>query len=246
MSRVIKKVDAKPLKSFAPPEVFDKKKLPSFFISIFSALFPVFLISISTILTAFISEKSNLFTYIEFFGNPSIALLISLMFSIYTLGIFKGRSMDEIMKKCSDSIKGVTMVLLIIAGSGALKEVLIDSGVSDYIGSLLKTSSLSPLLLGWAIATLIRVCVGSATVAGLTTAGILVPVIANTNVNPELMVLAIGSGSLMLSHVNDGGFWLFKEYFNVSVKDTLATWTVMETSIGIIGLIGVLVLDLFI
>jgi Gnt-I system high-affinity gluconate transporter len=101
-------------------------------------------------------------------------------------------------------------------------------------------------LLGWAIATLIRVCVGSATVAGLTTAGILVPVITNTNVNPELMVLAIGSGSLMLSHVNDGGFWLFKEYFNVSVKDTLATWTVMETSIGIIGLIGVLVLDLFI
>ena len=246
LSRVIKKVDAKPLKSFAPPEVFDKKKLPSFFISIFSALFPVFLISISTILTAFISEKSNLFTYIEFFGNPSIALLISLMFSIYTLGIFKGRSMDEIMKKCSDSIKGVTMVLLIIAGSGALKEVLIDSGVSDYIGSLLKTSSLSPLLLGWAIATLIRVCVGSATVAGLTTAGILVPVIANTSVNPELMVLAIGSGSLMLSHVNDGGFWLFKEYFNVSVKDTLSTWTVMETSIGIIGLIGVLVLDLFI
>ena len=138
------------------------------------------------------------------------------------------------------------MVLLIIAGSGALKEILTDSGVSQYIGSLLIDSSLSPLFLGWTIATLIRVFVGSATVAALTSAGILVPIITNTDINAELMVLAIGSGSIMLSHVNDGGFWLFKEYFNVSVKDTLSTWTIMETSIGVIGIIGVLILDIFV
>ena len=150
------------------------------------------------------------------------------------------------MKSSTDSIKSVTMVLLIIAGSGALKEILIDSGVSQYIGGLLNGSNLSPLFLGWVIATLIRVCVGSATVAALTSAGILVPIVNNADINPELMVLAIGSGSLMLSHVNDGGFWLFKEYFNVSVKDTLSTWTVMETSIGIIGIIGVLILDIFV
>ncbi len=135
------------------------------------------------------------------------------------------------------------MVLLIIAGAGALKQVLVDSGVSDYIAGLLQGSSISPLLLAWLIATVIRVCVGSATVAGLTAAGIVLPLVTATGVSAELMVLAIGSGSLMLSHVNDGGFWLFKEYFNLSVNDTLKTWTVMETTVGIMGLLGVLTLN---
>lgn len=246
LSKVIKKVDAKPIKSFLSSKVLVKSELPSFFISVFSALLPVFLIGFSTIFLAFINEENKFYNYIKFIGNPSIALLISLIFSIYSLGLSRGKNINEIMKKCSNSIKGVTMVLLIIAGSGALKEILIDSGVSQYIGGLLKGSSLSPLFLGWAIATLIRVFVGSATVAALTSAGILVPIITTTEINPELMVLAIGSGSIMLSHVNDGGFWLFKEYFNVSVKDTLSTWTVMETSIGIIGIIGVLILDIFV
>jgi len=111
---------------------------------------------------------------------------------------------------------------------------------------LLETTSLSPIILAWLIATLIRFSVGSATVAGLTTAGIVLPIVQSSGVSPELMVLAIGSGSLMLSHVNDSGFWLFKEYFNLSIKDTLSTWTVMETSIGISGLLGVLVLENFI
>ena len=127
-----------------------------------------------------------------------------------------------------------------------MKQILIDSGVSQYIGGLLQITSLSPLLIGWIIATLIRFSVGSATVAGLTTAGIVLPLVQTTDVSPELMVLAIGSGSLMLSHVNDSGFWLFKEYFNLSVKETLSTWTVMETSIGISGLVGVLFLNQFI
>ena len=246
LSKIIKKVNAKPLESFLSSKILSNNELPSFFISIFSALLPVFLIAASTIILVFINDENQFFDFIKFFGNPSIALLISFIFSMYTLGISRGESMGSIMKKSSDSIKGVTMVLLIIAGSGALKEILTDSGVSQYIGSLLIGSSLSPLFLGWTIATLIRVCVGSATVAALTSAGILVPVISNTDINAELMVLAIGSGSIMLSHVNDGGFWLFKEYFNVSVKDTLSTWTVMETSIGVIGIIGVLILDIFV
>ncbi|MDB9988948.1 gluconate transporter, partial [Flavobacteriaceae bacterium] len=106
-------------------------------------------------------------------------------------------------------------------------------------------SSISPLILAWLIATVIRVCVGSATVAGLTAAGIALPLVQNSSVSPELMVLAIGSGSLMLSHVNDGGFWMFKEYFNLTVKETLSTWTIMETTVGIMGLIGVLILNIF-
>ena len=151
--------------------------------------------------------------------------------------------MKNIMQSFAKSISGITMILLIIAGAGALKQILVDSGVSNYIGGLLSESTLSPLLLGWLIATILRVSIGSATVAGLTTAGIVLPLVQNGEVHPELMVLAIGSGSLMLSHVNDGGFWLFKEYFNLSIKDTLATWTVMETSIGISGLLGVLILN---
>jgi Gnt-I system high-affinity gluconate transporter len=105
---------------------------------------------------------------------------------------------------------------------------------------------LSPLILGWLIATILRICIGSATVSGLTAAGIVLPLLSGTNVSPELMVLAVGSGSLMCSHVNDTGFWLFKEYFSLSVKETLKTWTIMETSIGISGLIGVLILSLIV
>lgn len=136
--------------------------------------------------------------------------------------------------------------MLLIAGAGALKQVLVDAGVSSYIGNLLSGTSFNPLLLGWLIATVLRFCVGSATVAGITTAGIVLPIATGGSVSPELMVLAIGSGSLMFGHVNDGGFWLFKEYFNLSIKDTLKSWCVMETSIGIMGLIGVMVLSLFV
>ena len=150
------------------------------------------------------------------------------------------------MNSLSSSVSSITMVLLIIAGAGALKQILVDSGVSNYIGELLNDSQISPLILAWLIATIIRVCVGSATVAGLTAAGIILPLISGTGISPELMVLAIGSGSLMLSHVNDGGFWMFKEYFNLTVKETLQTWTVMETSVGVLGLIGVLILNVFV
>ena len=140
---------------------------------------------------------------IKFIGNPVIALLISVMFSIYSLGISRGKKMKEIMNTFTSAITGITMVLLIISGAGALKQILIDSGVSQYVGNILESSSISPLILGWLIATFIRFCVGSATVAGLTTAGIILPIVELGVVNPELMVLAIGSGSLMLSHVND-------------------------------------------
>ena len=138
------------------------------------------------------------------------------------------------------------MVLFIIAGAGGFKQVLIDSGISNEIAGIMQRSSLSPLLLGWLIAALLRVCIGSATVAGLTTAGIVLPLATGGMVNKELMVLAIGAGSLTLSHVNDGGFWMYKEYFNLTVKETFLTWTVMETLVSIIGLAGVLILNIFI
>ncbi len=135
------------------------------------------------------------------------------------------------------------MVMLVIAGAGGLKQILVDSGVSTYAGEVLSIIKISPLLLGWLIATLLRITLGSATVAGITAAGIVFPLVHTSGTSPELMTLAIGSGSLMTAHVNDGGFWLVKEYFNLSIKDTLRTWTVMETCIGVSGLAGVLILN---
>ena len=246
LTRFLPKVNAKPLKEFMATKKIDTSKLPSLNKSLIVALLPVILIGFTTLISSIFQNNDTLFEWINFIGNPVIALLITLIIGTYTLGISRGISMEEIMEIFATAVSGITMVLLIISGAGALKQILIDSGVSDYIGSLLEISNMSPLFIGWLIATLIRFSVGSATVAGLTTAGIVLPLLESTGVSPELMVLAIGSGSLMLSHVNDSGFWLFKEYFNLSVKETLCTWTIMETSIGITGLFGVLILNQFI
>ena len=246
LTRFLPKVEAKPLKEFMASKTFDVSELPSLTNSLLTALLPVLLIGFATVISSFLNVNSTLYDLVNFIGNPVIALLLTLLIGTYTLGVARGKSMDDIMKIYATAASGITMVLLIISGAGALKQILIDSGVSQYIGGLLQITSLSPLLIGWIIATLIRFSVGSATVAGLTTAGIVLPLVQTTDVSPELMVLAIGSGSLMLSHVNDSGFWLFKEYFNLSVKETLSTWTIMETSIGISGLVGVLFLNQFI
>jgi len=207
---------------------------------------PLILIGTSALLTLFLGAQHSVVQSIGFIGNPAMAMLISVFFAIYTLGLRHGKKMTELMNELSHAVTSITMILLIIAGAGAFKQVLIDTGTGDYIGGLLSNSGISPLVLAWLIATLIRVCVGSATVAGLTAAGIVLPLVSNTTVQPELIVLAIGSGSLMLSHVNDSGFWMFKEYFNMSIKDTFKTWTVMETIVGVSGLIGVLILNQFI
>jgi Gnt-I system high-affinity gluconate transporter len=246
LSRALSKIDAKPLQEFISQKPLKEEELPGFWTSFFSALLPVILIGISTI-AGFILEKDNIVRKIlGYLGNPVIAMMLSVLFAVFTLGMARGRKIPEIMNSLTHSVLSITTIMLLIAGAGALKQVLVDSGVSNYIGELLSKSNLSPLFLGWLIATVLRFCVGSATVAGITTAGIVLPMVSGTAVTPELMVLAIGSGSLMLGHVNDGGFWLFKEYFNLSVKDTLRTWTIMETSIGITGLAGVMLLSLFV
>ena len=245
-SRTIKNIKATPLKEFVNPKVLKDDEMPSTATSILTALLPVILIGIASLVNVLLPEENIVTKITSIIGDPIIAMLLSVLVAVYTLGLNRGRTMKEVMDSVSHAVAGITMVLLIIAGAGGLKEVLIDSGVSEYIGDLLKGSTISPLILAWLIATVIRVCVGSATVAGLTAAGIALPLLSSSGVSPELMVLAIGSGSLMLSHVNDGGFWLYKEYFNLSVKDTLRTWTVMETTVGVMGLLGVLVLDIFI
>jgi Gnt-I system high-affinity gluconate transporter len=246
LSKALSKIEAKPLKEFLNTIPLTDEEMPGFWVSFFSALLPVLLISIATIATFLLAEGNMVRKVLGWIGNPVFAMLLSVLFAIYSLGIARGRKITDIMNSLAHSVTSITMIMLLIAGAGALKQVLVDGGVSTYIGGLLSQSSLSPLFLGWLIATILRFCVGSATVAGITTAGIVLPLVTGGGVNSELMVLAIGSGSLMFGHVNDGGFWLFKEYFNLSIKDTFKTWVVMETSIGISGLIGVLVLSLII
>jgi Gnt-I system high-affinity gluconate transporter len=170
-------------------------------------------------------------------------MIISLIVATYSLGAKQGMPIKAIMEGYGTAVKDIAMILLIVAGAGALKQIFIVSGVSEEIASLLASSDMNPLLLGFFMATLIRISLGSATVAGLTTAGIIAPIIATTNTNPNLMVLAIGSGSLMCSHVNDSGFWMFKEYFNLSLRDTFKSWTLMETIVGVVGIGMVLLLD---
>ena len=222
--------------------------LPGAGISFFVALLPVALLTLLGPIKNTLPEGSALRSVITLLAEPYIGMLLSVLVAVYALGLRRNAAghrstMKAVMKDLEEAIKAASPILLVIAGAGALKQIFNDSGTSLYIGAQLAGVEISPLLLGWGMAAVIRVCVGSATVAGLTTVGIILPLIQSQDVNPELMVLAIGSGSLMLSHINDAGFWLFKEYFNLSISDTLRTWTVMETIVSIVGLLGVLALN---
>jgi gluconate transporter len=233
--------------------------LPGAGISFLVALLPVVLLTVfgplkTYLLTApegqtpVLDKASLTGKLLTLIAEPYMGMLLSVLLAIWVLGLRRRAdgtrpTMKSVMKELEEAIKAASPILLVIAGAGGLKQIFADSGTSAYIGTLLTGVSIPPLLLGWGMAGLIRICVGSATVAGLTTVGIILPLIQSQNVNPELMVLAIGSGSLMCSHINDGGFWLFKEYFNLSIPETLRTWTVMETIVSVVGLLGVLVLD---
>ncbi|GAB2771176.1 gluconate transporter [Rhabdobacter roseus] len=238
------------LKRFNPqpdPDLFHvtprpKEELPGLALSAVTALLPVFL------LTSMSGVKALLpgYAIIDLLAEPYFGMLVSVLFAAYTLGIRRGMRMATLTKSFEEAFKGVSVILLIIAGAGVFKQIMTESGVNQYIAEGLKGVDVSPLVLAWGIAAIIRVCVGSATVAGLTTVGILAPMLVQEAAPPELMVLSIGAGSLMFSHLNDGGFWLFKEYFNLSIKDTILTWSIMESIVSVVGLVGVLILNMFI
>lgn len=219
--------------------------LPGAGISFFVALLPVLLLTtFGPLKDALPPGESPLRTVVTLMAEPYVGMLLSVLTAMYLLGIRQGQTIKAITKDLEEAVKAVAPILLVIAGAGALKQVFSDSGTSKYIGSLLADVAIPPLLLAWGMAAFIRVCVGSATVAGLTTVGIILPLVQSQAIKPELMVLAIGSGSLMFSHINDGGFWLFKEYFNLSIGQTIRTWSLMETIVSIVGLLGVLALNL--
>ncbi|MEO6135415.1 MAG: gluconate:H+ symporter [Ginsengibacter sp.] len=245
--RTLKKYKPLPSNNIVQINPLPTNELPGLGISLTTALMPVILLTITALISVWLPPTSAFGKFISFIGDPNIAMLLAVLIAVYFLGIKRGKKIPAIMKELEDAFKSISVLLLIIAGSGIFMQVMRQGGVNVYIGELLKEMQLSPLVLGWFIAAIIRVCIGSATVAGLTTVGIMLPVLGiNQHIHPELMVLSIGAGSLMFSHVNDGGFWLFKEYFNLTIKQTFMTWTLMETIVSITGLIFVLILNHFV
>lgn len=241
-SRTLKHIVATPLEGLVAAEK-PEAQLPGIFNSLFSSLMPVILLMGTTLVPILFRMPESWKGVMAFLGDPSIILILAIATATYTLGIRSGMSMAKITRTYEEAIKDISVILLIVAGSGALKEVFSDSGVSKEIAVILQDWPIHPLVLGWLMAAIIRVCLGSATVAGLTAAGIILPLTTRMHVDPNLMVLSIGAGSLFFSHVNDSGFWMFKEYFNLSIRDTIRSWSLMESIVSLTGLAGVLVLN---
>jgi len=226
--------------SFDMDSISSDTSLPSGFKSFLVALLPVFIIIAGTIGTSVLPESLS-HTFFAFTADPTVALLASVVITV----IVQDTPIAKAMESCTEGVKSIAMIILIIAAGGAFKQILVDSGVGDTVKDIAATLQLSPLLLAWIITALLRVTLGSATVAALTASGMVLPLIG-PDAPAELMVLSVGAGSLMLSHVNDTGFWMFKEYFNLSLKQTFTTWTVMESLVSVLGLCGVLILSHFI
>jgi GntP family gluconate:H+ symporter len=209
--------------------------LPGFGISLFTVLVPVILMLLTTAADNFrvTGAPSDI---VHFVGNPIVALLIALLFSFWSLLHGRGFTREQVLKFCNDCLGPTATILLVIGAGAGFNQVLVASGVGRAVAGIATASHASPILLAWVVAALIRVATGSATVAMTTAAGIVAPIGVTLGAAPELLVLAAGAGSLVLSHVNDAGFWLIKEFFDMTVAETLKTWTVAETIIGVAGL----------
>ena len=232
--KTLRNIPASPMSFVEPPTA---AKAPSLGASLFVLLLPVGLIA----LQSFAKNLHN--PVLEFVGEPIVALLISLGAALYLLGFNRGISWSEMQGWLLESIKDISPLMLTFGGAGAFKEILQAMKVGDEILKLTQQSTLDPLIIAWMIAGVLRIVTGSSTVAGITTAGLILPILSASGTNPNLMALSIGAGSMVLSHVNDAGFWLYKEYFGVSIKDSLRSWTIMETILAVVGLLGVLVLQ---
>ncbi|HZZ11458.1 MAG TPA: GntP family permease [Paraburkholderia sp.] len=215
-----------------------KRELPSFGITLFTILLPVILMLIGSWADLVFTPKTLPNDLLRFVGNSDVALLIAVLVSFWTFGAKRGFNREQIQKFCGECLAPIAGITLIVGAGGGFGRVLMDSGISKEIVNAATSAHLSPLLFGWLVAALIRLATGSATVAMTTACGIVAPIAqaSGVQVTPELLVLATGSGSLIFSHVNDGGFWLIKEYFGMTVGQTFKTWSLLETIISLMGL----------
>ncbi len=223
----------------------DEHDMPGFGVTLFTILLPVAMMLAKTLADVATDEKSPVRQWMDFIGNPIVALLAALLVGIYTFGVARGLGAKEVGKLLDASLLPVAAILLIIGAGGGFKQMLIATGVGKVVGGLAVHARLSPILLAWLVTALIRIATGSATVATITGAGIVAPIISLVpGVNRELLVLATGAGSLILSHVNDAGFWLVKQYFNLSLVETFKTWTAMETILSVVAIVLIMLLSL--
>ena len=217
---------------------------PGFAMSLFTVLVPVILMLLASAADSLFAAGSGTRAALRFIGHPIVSLLLALLFSFWSLARVRHFTRAELLKFCNDCLAPTASILLVIGAGAGFNQVLIASGVGRAVADMARGAHASPLILAWTIAALIRVATGSATVAMTTAAGIVAPMQLFAATRPELLVLATGAGSLVLSHVNDAGFWLIKEFFNMTVEQTLKTWTVAETIIGVAGLAFTLLLSL--
>ncbi|AUD06209.1 gluconate:H+ symporter [Spirosoma pollinicola] len=238
----VKRYTTLPNPAFIAPDL-PNDQMPSTLVSFLTVLLPILLIGFSTLASPLLPAGSVSQQVLLFVGEPVVSMFFAVLVASVTLGIWRGKSMSTVTAMLGESIKDVALLFLIFGGAGALKQVLTDGGVNQAVADLMRDSTLHPYILAWGMAALIRVCVGSSTVSGITTAGFVSPLLASSGVEPNLMVLSIGAGSMMFSHVNDTGFWLFREYFQLSMVDTLKTWSIMETLVSVSGLAGVMALN---
>lgn len=225
--------------------VFDASELPGLGASLATVLSPVILMLLGAA-ASLGGWTGPAAAFCKFASDPTVALFLAVLLSFWTLGLSRGFRMDALMKSVGAAAASVSMVLLIIASGGAFKQVLVDGGAAEGIRQFASGLAVSPILLAWSAAALLRLALGSATVAAITAAGIVLPVVPGSGIAPELLVLATTSGSLMFSHFNDIGFWMFKEYYNVTIRQTFQIWTVMESIVALTGLLGAFALHHFI
>jgi len=234
--KTLKHIPSEPM-SFVEEETEGEN--PSLSSSLMVLLLPVILIALKSVF-------KGQFAVLDFLGEPVVALLVSLLIAIYWLGFRRHVAWADMQVWLLDSIKEIAPLMLTFGGAGAFKEILQSMHVGGALLSVVQNSSINPLIIAWGIAAILRIVTGSSTVAGITTAGLILPILAQSGVNPNLLALSIGAGSMVLSHVNDAGFWLYKEYFGVSIKNTLRSWTIMETILAVVGLLGALTLEVVI
>ncbi|MFG2175997.1 gluconate:H+ symporter [Streptomyces niveus] len=222
---------------------FTDEEIPGLGWSLSVTLFPVVLIAGAAVTDLITSADTPVLHLVAFIGSAPIALLLTLCLAIWAFGPRIGRSLADVSASCCSAAQAMAMVLLVIGAGGAFKNVLVEGGIADYIKDVTDTWSISPIVLAWLIAVILRVALGSATVAVVTASGVVLPLLAGSGVHPEILVLAVSCGSIAFSHVNDPGFWLFKEYFNLSVIEAIKVRTSYTTVLAILGLGGVLAVE---
>ncbi|MFE1523818.1 gluconate:H+ symporter [Schaalia turicensis] len=240
----VKSVTARPPAGLVNEKEWTDEEMPGFWASLCITALPVILIGGHAILEVTLGHEHAVTKVMAFIGHDWFALMLSLLVAVAYFGLVRKVPMDKIMASCAASVKSIAMIVFIIGGGGAFAAVLKNGGISDYILGITENLSLSPIIIAWLIAALMRVALGSASVAVVAAAGIAVPMIAGGGVSPEIMTLATACGSIMASHVNDPGFWMFKEFLGLSVAETIKVRTTYTSLLSVLGLGACLLLSL--